>query len=116
MASQAQKPKKKPPRPGLEERIPNIAPRSFLTARNFGIALLFFVALYLISPGLSLQWVRFKEGDYPKESILAKIDFEVQNLEATRLAREQAANLTPPVYVLDLDLVRSYRGGRSPVR
>ncbi len=107
MVNHVQRPKKKTSRPGLEDRIPKVQPKSILTLNNLIIVLLFFVTLYLISPPLVLPWVRFKEGDFPEKSILAEVKFEVTDLEATRLARDRAASLTPPVYVLDKELVRS---------
>ncbi|MBI4831898.1 MAG: hypothetical protein HY801_10170 [Candidatus Lindowbacteria bacterium] len=81
--------------------------RNAISARNIGIAMMFLVTLYLVSPGLRLQWNRFKVGEYSRETILAEVNFEVTDLEATKLAREQAASLTPHVYVLDPALVQS---------
>jgi len=107
VANNVQKPKKKASRPGIEERIQDVPLKSFLTVRNLGVAIAFFVVLYLISPSLRIPWLRFQEGDFPKESVLAKVKFEAADLEATARAREQAASLTPPVYVLDPELVRS---------
>ena len=107
MANQNQKQKGKPPKSGIEERIVKLPANSILTLRNLGIALMYVVTLYLISPPLKLPWITLKAGDYPKESVLAEVDFVVEDHEATRLAREQAANLVPPVYVLDPELVRS---------
>jgi len=107
LAKNGQRPKKKPPKPGLEGRIQGLSARRFINLRSIGLALLFVVTLYLISPGLRLRWVKFREGDFPEKSILAQVRFEVTDLEATRLARERAAGLTPPVYVLDHERARS---------
>jgi putative nucleotidyltransferase with HDIG domain len=41
---------------------------------------------------------------------LAQVDFNVVDREATRLAKEQAANLEPPVYMIDPDLLLSSIG------
>ncbi|MBI5117670.1 HDIG domain-containing protein [Candidatus Poribacteria bacterium] len=99
--------KKKPSKTGVEDRIPKVSMGNTFTPRSVGIAIAFLVTLYLVSPGLKLQWNRFKVGDYPRETVLAEVNFEVTELEATKLAREQAASLTPPVYVLDPDLIQS---------
>jgi putative nucleotidyltransferase with HDIG domain len=48
-----------------------------------------------------------KEGDFPRESVLAEVDFKFIDNDATRLARESAASLVPPVYALDPELVQS---------
>jgi len=96
---------KKASEPTIKDRISVIPIESILNLRNIGIALLFLATLYLISPPLKLPWITLKEGDYPKESVLAEIDFEAADLEATRLAQEQAAAQVPPVYVLTPELV-----------
>jgi len=107
MANQTKKAKKKTPMPGIEERIPKVKAKGIFTIKNLCIGVLFLMTLYLISPPLIIPRVILKEGDFPKESILAEIDFKFIDNEATRLAREQAASLVPPVYVLDPELVRS---------
>ncbi len=107
MVNHVQKPKKKPPRPPLEDRIPKIRLRKVFASRNLGILLLFLLCLYSISPGLRLRWDKYQEGKPAEDSVYAETDFQVEDREETRLVRERAASLTPPVYELESDLVRS---------
>ncbi|RJP19160.1 MAG: HDIG domain-containing protein [Candidatus Abyssobacteria bacterium SURF_5] len=107
MANHVQRPKKKPPRSGLDDLRPKVSSSGFFTPRTLCFSLLFLVILYLISPGLRLPWIKFKEGDFPDKSILAEVKFDVIDLEATKLARDRAASLTPPVYILDQEAIQS---------
>jgi membrane-associated HD superfamily phosphohydrolase len=86
---------------------PRAAAKNFLTLRNGGIALLYLVTLFLISPPPRLSRVAVQEGKPQSKNILAQVDFEVIDEEATRLAKERAASLEPPVYVIDPDILLS---------
>jgi len=107
VANQALKQKNKPGGSRLEEHASKLTSHPVVNIRSLGVALLYIVTLYLISPPFKLPWITLQEGDYPKESVLAEVDFGLADREATRLAREQAANLAPPVYVLDPESIRA---------
>jgi hypothetical protein len=107
MTNHVQRLKKKPPRAGLEERRPRVPAQGFFTLRTLGFASLFIIILYLISPTLRLPWTEQKKGAFSDKLVLAEVEFDVINIEATNLEKERAASLTPPVYVLDEDEIRS---------
>jgi putative nucleotidyltransferase with HDIG domain len=91
-----------------EELDPRAAAKNILTLRNGGIALLYLITFFLISPPPRLPRVDLKEGmRHDSKNILAQVNFEVIDEEATRLAKERAASLEPPVYVIDPDLLLS---------
>ena len=105
MANQKNKQVKNSTKAGLEKKVPKALTGSMVNFGTLGIVILFFVSLYLISPPLKFPWSTLKAGDYPKESILAEVDFTVKDLEATRLAGEQEAREAPPVYTIDPEIV-----------
>lgn len=105
MTGQSRKIKKKSSPSSSEDLDPKATAKSMLTLRNAGIALLYFVILFLISPPPRVSVTSIKEGRSSEKLILAQIDFEVVDIEATQLAQEQAASLVPPVYVLDPGLL-----------
>ncbi len=107
MVNHIQKAKKKSPKPGIEGRLAGLQGRSLFTVRTLSICILFLVTLYLISPGLRLQLGKYKKGEPADRDVFAEVRFEAVNLEATRLAAERAASLTPPVYILDSEAVNS---------
>jgi putative nucleotidyltransferase with HDIG domain len=107
VANQTQKAQNKILRSSVKEWIQKVKGIPFFSIRNLCIAILFVVTLYLISPPLILPRVTLDVGDFPKESVLAEIDFAFVDSEATRLAKEHAASSIPPVYILDQELVQS---------
>lgn len=107
MTTPVQKTKKKSAPSRVEKRFPRFRMRTVFATRNLFITLLFLIALYLISPPLRFTRVNLKEGDFHKESIFAEIAFDFYDKEATESAREQAARLVPPVYIIDPELVDS---------
>ncbi len=105
MAGITRKTRKKTPSPPSEELDPKAAAKSILTLKNGCIVLLYLVTLFLISPPPRVALVSLEPGKSSEKLILAQVDFEVVDAEATRRNQEQAASLVPPVYVLDPELL-----------
>jgi len=111
MPNHVQRPKKKPPRSGLEDRRPVMRTYGSFAMHALGFSFLFFSILYLISPGFRLSKIKLTEGEFASKTVLAQVDFEVVDLDATERAKERAVALTPPVYVLDQGAVKASLAG-----
>ncbi len=107
MQNHVQKPKKKPPRAGLDDKRPKVRLHAFFSLRAVGFLLVFAAILYLISPSLRFFWKRYRLNDFADKTILAEVAFTVEDKEATEAARKTAASLTPPVYDLEQQEVQA---------